>query len=219
MQSNETFWNKIAPKYARGAVPNEQVYRRKLEITQDYLKPDMRVLEFGCGTGTTALHHAPFVKEYIATDIAREMIRIAEQKRSDNGVDNVKFSVGTINSALEQKQKFDTVLGLNVLHLLPDWRTQIETIYRLLPAGGLFITSTACLKEKVPWSWLRFVVPLLRAMRIMPTVAFFKKREFRDCIVQAGFEVVHDWTPESSPITSFLVCRKSAGDSVPDTRK
>jgi len=212
MQSTETFWNRIAPKYARSPVPDEQVYTRKLKITQGYLKPDMRVLEFGCGTGTTALHHAPFVKEYVATDIAREMIRIAEQKRSDDAVANVEFSVGTLNSAWEQKKQFDAVLGLNVLHLLPDWRTQIETIYRLLPGGGLFITSTACLKEKVPWSWLRFVAPIFRTMRVIPTVAFFKKQEFRECIVKTGFEVVHDWTPESSPITSFLVCRKKMVD-------
>ena len=210
MHSTETFWNKIAPKYAKSAVPNEQVYNRKLKITQGYLKPDMRVLEFGCGTGTTALHHAPFVKEYIATDIAREMIRIAEQKRTDSGIANVKFSVGTIRDSLEQEERFDALLGLNVLHLLPDWQAQIATVYRLLPADGLFITSTACMKEKLPWSWLRFVAPLLRMLRLVPALAFFKKREFRDCILQTGFEIVHDWTPESSPITSFLVCRKIA---------
>jgi len=210
MQSSEAFWNKIAPKYARTAVPDEQVYTRKLKITQTYLKPDMRVLEFGCGTGTTALHHAPFVEEYIATDIAQEMIRIAEQRRSDNEVENVKFYVGTINSALEQNQQFNAVLGLNVLHLLADWRTQIESVNRLLPAGGLFISSTTCLKEKAPLSWLRFVAPLLHALRVLPTVVFFRKQELRDCIVQSGFEIVHDWTPESSPATSFLVCKKAA---------
>ena len=209
MQSSATFWNKIAPRYAKGAVPNEQVYNHKLKITQSYLKPDMRVLEFGCGTGMTALHHAPFVKEYIATDIAREMICIAEQKRADIGVANVKFSVGTITSAWEQDQPFDAVLGLNVLHLLPDWYDQMKTVHGLLPAGGLFITSSACLKEKPPWSWLRFVAPLLRRLRLFPTLAFFSKLEFRDCIVQTGFEVVHDWTPETSPITSFLICKKS----------
>lgn len=211
MQSTEAFWNKIAPKYARTAVRDEPVYERKLKITQKYLKPDMRVLEFGCGTGTTALHHASFVKEYVANDIAREMIRIAEQKRSETGVANVKFSVGTLNSVSQEKHEFDAVLGLNVLHLLPDWRAQIETIYQLLPPGGLFVTSTACLKEKAPWSWLRFVAPILQRLRLLPALAFFRKSEFRDCIVQAGFEVVHDWTPKSSPITSFLVCKKGSG--------
>lgn len=212
MQSAATFWNKIAPKYAKSPVRDEQVYARKLEITQSYLNPDMRVLEFGCGTGTTALHHAPFVQEYIATDIAQDMIRIAEQKCVEHDIANVKFSVGTLDSAFEEEQPFDAVLALNVLHLLPDWRTQIEAVYRLLPVGGLFITSTGCLKEKIPWSWLRFVTPLLCTLRVLPTVVYFNKAAFRDFIVQSGFKIEHDWSPERSPITSFLICRKRPED-------
>jgi len=37
-------------------------------------------LEFGCGTGSTALLHASFVKHMTATDISDEMIEIAKQK-------------------------------------------------------------------------------------------------------------------------------------------
>lgn len=210
MQSSAAFWNKIAPKYAKAPVRDQPVYARKLQITQSYLKPEMQVLEIGCGTGTTALHHAPLVKHYLATDIASEMIGIAEQKRRAKGVANVTFAVGSLDSVWQDGQQIDAVLALNVLHLLHDWRSQIETIHRLLPAGGLFISSTGCLKEKLPWSWLRFVAPLLARMRLLPPVVFFNKSEFRDCIVQAGFEIEHDWTPESSPLTSFLVCRKTA---------
>jgi cyclopropane fatty-acyl-phospholipid synthase-like methyltransferase len=37
---------------------------------------DMEVLEFGCGTGSTAIVHAPHVKELRAIDISEKMIGI-----------------------------------------------------------------------------------------------------------------------------------------------
>lgn len=55
------FWDRIADRCARKPVADEAAYQRKLEVTRGYLRPDMEVFEFGCGTGTTALHHAPFV--------------------------------------------------------------------------------------------------------------------------------------------------------------
>ena len=54
------FWDRHAKGYAKRPVPDEAAYQRKLKMTQDYLTPDMEVLELGCGTGTTALIHAPF---------------------------------------------------------------------------------------------------------------------------------------------------------------
>jgi ubiquinone/menaquinone biosynthesis C-methylase UbiE len=56
------FWDLFAERYAKTPVANEVMYQKKLEATQRYFKSDMHVLEFGCGTGSTALVHAPFVK-------------------------------------------------------------------------------------------------------------------------------------------------------------
>ena len=56
------FWNWNAERYARQAIADEASYQKKLAITQSYLTPDMRVVEFGCGTGSTAIVHAPKVK-------------------------------------------------------------------------------------------------------------------------------------------------------------
>lgn len=39
--------------------------------------------EIGCGTGGAALHFACDVAEVTATDITREMIAVAEQKRME----------------------------------------------------------------------------------------------------------------------------------------
>ena len=64
------FWDWIAERYARTPVADEASYKKKLQITQDYLRPGMEVLEFGCGTGSTALIHAPHVKHIHAIDIS-----------------------------------------------------------------------------------------------------------------------------------------------------
>lgn len=45
----------MAKRYARQPIADEAAYRRKLEVTRTYFRPDMHVLEFGCGTGSTAL--------------------------------------------------------------------------------------------------------------------------------------------------------------------
>ena len=54
-----------------------EVYKEKLEATRRYFDADSQVFEFGCGTGSTALHHAPFVQKIVATDISSNMIEIA----------------------------------------------------------------------------------------------------------------------------------------------
>ncbi len=74
------FWDRIADKYSKKPVPDEAVYQKKLRITRDYLRPDSEVLEFGCGTGSTAIAHAPFVSRILANDISSRMIEIAERK-------------------------------------------------------------------------------------------------------------------------------------------
>ena len=57
MSKSDKFWDKTADKYSKKAVPDEEKYQQKLAETQEFLSEDMHVLEFGCGTGTTAIHH------------------------------------------------------------------------------------------------------------------------------------------------------------------
>ena len=59
MNQSVKFWDKIADKYSKQPIVDEASYQKKLQITQEYFKPDMEVLEFGCGTGSTAIIHAP----------------------------------------------------------------------------------------------------------------------------------------------------------------
>jgi ubiquinone/menaquinone biosynthesis C-methylase UbiE len=80
MDGNAKFWNKVADRYAEKPVGNEAAYQHKLEVTQRYLRPDMEVLEFGCGTGSTAIVQSAFVKHILAIDISERMVAIANKK-------------------------------------------------------------------------------------------------------------------------------------------
>ena len=70
MAESDKFWDKKAEGYAKSPVSDEETYQRKLSETQSFFTPDMQVLEFGCGTGTTAVHHAPHVLHIDAIDIS-----------------------------------------------------------------------------------------------------------------------------------------------------
>ncbi|NNE51124.1 MAG: methyltransferase domain-containing protein, partial [Sulfitobacter sp.] len=89
--SDSRFWDRIAPRYARNSVSDEASYARKLAETAALMGPDMEVLEIGCGTGTTALHHAGRVAHIRATDISAGMLTIARQKADAAGISNVTF--------------------------------------------------------------------------------------------------------------------------------
>ena len=62
MDKSAKFWDRIAKRYSKQPVADETSYQKKLQITHEYLKPDMEVLELGCGTGSTAIIHSPYVK-------------------------------------------------------------------------------------------------------------------------------------------------------------
>ncbi|MDY6920034.1 MAG: class I SAM-dependent methyltransferase [Pseudomonadota bacterium] len=157
MDKSIRYWNRIAERYARQPIANEAEYQKKLEVTRGYLKPEMRVLEFGCGTGSTALLHAPLVREYIAIDLAPNMIAIAERKRAESGLDNLQFQVAALEDFAGQTESFDAVLGLNILHLVEDRDQAIALVSQLLKPGGVFVSSTACLKQGL--NPFRFIAP------------------------------------------------------------
>ena len=80
MKDSINFWNEALEKYSQDPTKDMGSYEYKLAKTRAYFEPDMNVLEIACGTGTTALLHAPYVASYHAVDISREMICIAWQK-------------------------------------------------------------------------------------------------------------------------------------------
>ncbi|WP_165495686.1 class I SAM-dependent methyltransferase [Marinobacter halodurans] len=167
MKKPKEFWDKAAPRYARSPVRDEPTYQRKLAVTQGYFRPDWQVLEFGCGTGSTAIHHAPHIQHILATDISGRMLEIAEQKARDAGITNIRFQQGTLDSLDLAGERFDAVLGLNILHLLEDVEATVCRVRDALKPGGIFVSSSALIADlKLHW---RLLIPTMQRLGLAPT--------------------------------------------------
>ena len=81
----------MAGRYSKSPVADEASYQEKLRVTRTYLQPDSEVLEFGCGTGSTAISHSPHVRSIHAIDISSKMLEIAQGKADWEGIENVTF--------------------------------------------------------------------------------------------------------------------------------
>ena len=206
MADTAQFWNKLAPRYARKPVPDESIYEKKLEITRSYMRPEHEVLEFGCGTGSTALRHAPHVRSIRATDFSSEMIHIAREKAQDQGITNVDFRVAPVTELKGADETYDVVLGLSILHLLKEKDDVIRWVYRLLRPGGVFVTSTACIADIS--RLLGFIAPLGGKLGLLPEISVFTRDNLLASFESAGFALDHVWEPHSKKTNGIFVVAK-----------
>ena len=206
MNKDAKFWDRHAAGYAKKPVADEAAYQKKLEITREYLRPDMEVLEFGCGTGSTAITHAPYVKSILAIDISSKMIEIARGKAEAAGVENVTFDVETIEGLEAPDGSFDVIMGHSILHLLEDRDAAIAKVYRLLKPGGVFVSSTVCLGNRM--AWFKLIAPIGRFLGFFPLVKVITAKDVEESIAAAGFAIDRKWRPGKG-LSIFIVGTKA----------
>ncbi len=207
MHQPNKFWDKHAVRYAKSPVSDEESYQKKLQLTREYLRPEMEVLEFGCGTGSTAITHAPHVKHIQAIDVSSKMLEIARGKADANNIGNISFEVSNIDDISVPNQTFDAVLALSILHLLKNKEEVVSKVHRMLKPGGIFVTSTICLGD-TKMKIIRFVAPIGKALGLLPVLRVFTVKDLVDSLTRAGFAIDHQWQPGKSSAV-FIVAKKA----------
>jgi len=208
MTTSDRFWDRMAATYAKSPVADKATYQRKLSETQNLLSPNMRILEFGCGTGATAIHHAPHVRQIYAIDISERMLDIARRKAQESGVSNITFAHGTLPDPAFGPESFDVVLGLNVIHLMTNWRDVLTDVERILKPGGVFVSSTECLGHSIR-RFAKLITPLGSRLGILPDIAVLTEAELGSEIISTGLEIEHQWRHARHGTTVFIIAKKS----------
>jgi len=207
------FWDGVSRKYAARPVADVAGYERTLERTRAHLKPSDVVLEFGSGTGTTAVKLAPSVARYVATDIAPAMTEIGRDKAAAANIGNVTFEAGRPQDGRWNDGEYDAVIGFNVLHLIADRKPVFAAVHRMLKPGGLFISKTPCLSDMSPLLgvMVRMVVGGMRLTGKAPSLAFFSAKQLESEIEAAGFKIVERALLGSKrgDVRPFLVAKRA----------
>ena len=105
------------------------LYDSEKYFLNKFMKPGMSVLDFGCAAGglLNALSGMYGIdeKNYHGVDATPEMIAVARRK-----FPLAKF-YSALEPLLEQNYTFNFVYSFGVLHMILDWRQNIEKLYRL----------------------------------------------------------------------------------------
>ena len=104
-----------------------------------YLRPGLRVLDFGCGPGTISVGLAKAVDpgELHGVDMEEPQIGLARAVAASQGRDNAIFHVGDVTNLPFADGFFDVAHGHNVLMHIPDTQAVLAEVKRVLKPGGL----------------------------------------------------------------------------------
>jgi predicted TPR repeat methyltransferase len=181
--SDAAFWDKAAEKYAKDAISDISAYEATRDRIGEILEPHHRILELGCGTGSTALELADMVASYVGTDVSPKMVAIAQIKQSSETPAQLSFEVH--DAAELPSGPHDVILALNLLHLVPNLENVLAQIYEALPSGGLLIAKTGLLQDGA-W-YLRLMIPVMRAIGKAPYVRNLSEVELLSLLNKTGF--------------------------------
>ena len=211
MNKTQKFWDKQAKRYDDSEKQFEPDYREIIAKTKEYLNANDNVLDFGCATGTKTLELVDGIKHIHGFDISTEMINEAIKKKNEVNVKNVSFSQGTIFNNDLEKASFEKIIAYGIIHLLDDSENVIQRIHELLKPGGLFISTTACFKDKMAFkNRLEFTTYLfMKRLGIFPLhLNMFKASDIEQLINSRNFNIVKVEKIFNGMTISFIVAEK-----------
>lgn len=211
MNKTQRFWDKQAKKYDASERQFESVFKEVVSKTKEYLNPNHNVLDFGCATGTKTLELVDGVHHIHGLDISTEMIKEATKKGNEANVKNVSFSQGTIFSNTLEKASFDTIVSYGVIHLLDESEKAIQRIHELLKPGGLFISTTACLQDKMAFKTrLEFSAYFfIKKLGLFPLhLNLYRASDVEELIHRQNFSLVKAERIFHGITISFIVAKK-----------
>ena len=123
-------------------------------IADARLRPALRVLDLGSGTGYPALLAAQTVGTHgsvVGIDLANQMLDAARRKAASLGLSNITFRTGDVTTLPYEAASFDAVTTRFCLMFLPEIPKAVAEIARILKPNAWVSAAVWSAPEKNPY--------------------------------------------------------------------
>jgi SAM-dependent methyltransferase len=136
MNPNKALWEKgDFTRIAQSMRESGEALVRTLGITKG-----LKVLDLGCGDGTTALPEARLGAEVLGVDIASNLVEAGNKRAREQGLTNCKFVEGDASNLQELKDRsFDLVVSIFGAMFAPKPFDVAKEMVRVTRPGGRIV--------------------------------------------------------------------------------
>jgi len=143
----QSWFDSSAAKYDKmSGIINKTTFDHILKTCSAEEWKSAHVLDYGCGTGTMALHLAPLVASVTGVDVSKGMLERMQGKVEAAGLKNVTWHAlslegegSTVKEVVPAGTKFDVVYVCYVLHHVANVAKALTSMIEVLKPGGRLI--------------------------------------------------------------------------------
>ena len=182
-------WDRVAHDLPDGSRAGREYHRCLRKIYAFLVRPGLRVVEFGCGSGDLLASLRPSLG--VGIDFSAEMLRVARNRHQ-----GLKFVEADVHNLPALEGPFDVVILSDLVNDLYDVQGVLQQAYRLCSRGTRLILNV----YSHLWEWplgaaarLGLATPRLQQNWLTPD-------DLSNLLDFAGFELVRSWQEILAPL-------------------
>ena len=171
IESQRQDWNRVASGWDKwdDYFSRSMTFINHRLVADARLRPGMRVLDIGSGTGYPALLAGEVVGatgQVAGIDLAESMLAVASRKAKAREMSHVTFRTGDATALPFDASSFDAVISRFCLMFLPEITKALKDMVRVLKPGGYVAAAVWSAPEKNPF--IRIPMDVIKSIVTLP---------------------------------------------------
>jgi len=137
VNSSQRDFNKAAAHWDQGQGRKELANDvAQAIINAGIIREDMKVLDFGCGTGLLTLQLQPLVDSIIGLDNSEGMLQVMREKIELQQLTNIETKLLNLEAGDRLEGAYDLIVSSMTLHHIQDIKAIFHAFFQVIKPGG-----------------------------------------------------------------------------------